>query len=207
MNGPSVEDVERDIASFNDLVNQKLPGLLADISEVDCGHDDDGRRCFLRLSDPEVCRPKTITGAPLMPLGARLANLTYASDVTVRMALVIDGVEDCADTVLVGRVPTMLRSESCHLAHVYDDGELHDAGGYFIVKGTEFFLNQPCGPLMYRLIRTAFARQMRNTVALVRCALKRRSNVDLSHCVRHITVTHTLLHHLRGNMRLRSYHR
>ncbi len=103
---------------------------------------------------PEV---KEANGAshPLTPMEARLRNLTYQAPVYLDFSIVEDGIEREPERVFIGNLPIMVKSKKCrvfreNLEDGYDlSGEEYhrkliekgedpyDAGGYFIIGGTE----------------------------------------------------------------------
>jgi len=79
----------------------------------------------------------------LHPLEARLRDLSYTSPLFLEMTQVINGVEKKTEDVFIGELPVMLKSKLCYLSLMNKDelvvaGEdSMDAGGYFVINGTE----------------------------------------------------------------------
>src|SRR3989338_4955761 len=80
----------------------------------------------------------------ILPMEARLRNLTYASPIFLEIVPVFNGVErPTYSDVFIGEVPIMIKSKICYLSSM-SEGELveagediSDPGGYFIVNGSE----------------------------------------------------------------------
>jgi DNA-directed RNA polymerase subunit B len=79
----------------------------------------------------------------IYPMEARLRNLTYAAPVALEMTPVIDGREQDTELVYIGNIPVMLKSKLCFLSQLSNDELIaagedpDDAGGYFVVNGSE----------------------------------------------------------------------
>jgi len=79
----------------------------------------------------------------IMPIEARLRNLTYEAPILLEMSIIQSGEEKDKQTVHIGDLPIMLRSENCYLNgmsrdELIESGEdPEDPGGYFIINGTE----------------------------------------------------------------------
>jgi DNA-directed RNA polymerase subunit B len=106
-----------------------------------------------------VARPliKEANGAThdLFPMEARLRNLNYSAPIYLEFNLVEDGIEREPEKVHIGDLPVMIMSKKCNLHkdniemdreptpeelkkfHVAAGEDLCDAGGYFIIGGTE----------------------------------------------------------------------
>lgn len=80
----------------------------------------------------------------ILPLEARLRNITYASPIFLEMIPIFNGVErPTYSDVFIGEVPVMVKSKLCYLANfgeeeLVENGEdPNDPGGYFIINGSE----------------------------------------------------------------------
>lgn len=79
----------------------------------------------------------------LMPVEARLRNLTYEAPILLEMSIIQSGEEKDRQTIHIGDMPVMVRSGNCYLnglnrKDLIKAGEdPDDAGGYFIINGTE----------------------------------------------------------------------
>ncbi len=79
----------------------------------------------------------------ITPMEARIRNITYESPVYLELTIVKDGLEEETETVHVGNLPIMVKSNHCHLNEKTRDELIElgedpeDPGGYFIINGTE----------------------------------------------------------------------
>lgn len=79
----------------------------------------------------------------ITPMEARLRNVTYQGNILADMVIYEDGKESDRETVVVGQLPIMIRSDFCNLyqktkEELLELGEdTSDTGGYFIINGTE----------------------------------------------------------------------
>ena len=145
--------VETQLRSFNTFVAnlpvQDFETVPVNMAFLSCVPKEE--RHYLRFSQPRLNKP-TMTEVDgsiheLTPMTARLRNLTYASNLYMRvMYTVSSGSEErvvSSDDVLVCRMPIMVHSDYCNLKHapggdVVRMGECpFDQGGYFIVNGNE----------------------------------------------------------------------
>ncbi|MDI9620032.1 MAG: DNA-directed RNA polymerase subunit B [Candidatus Nezhaarchaeota archaeon] len=129
------------IASYNEFV---LHGLQKTIYEFG----------GLEVKDVKIRFDKVHIGAPMikeadgsersiLPMEARLRNLSYAGPLYVTMTKYVNGVRESTSKVFVGYFPIMVRSVLCPLSKM-GDNELvmngedpKDPGGYFIINGSE----------------------------------------------------------------------
>jgi len=79
----------------------------------------------------------------ILPMEARLRNLTYSGRIYLELTPVINDIERKTCQAFVGELPIMVRSSGCYTDKM-SRGELikagedpNDPGGYFIVNGTE----------------------------------------------------------------------
>jgi DNA-directed RNA polymerase subunit B len=102
----------------------------------------------LRLGKVRVEQPRyyEVKGGArqIMPMEARLRNLTYASPVFLEIIPIFNGVErPVYSDVFIGEVPIMVKSKLCYLSkmghsELMESGEdPDDPGGYFIINGSE----------------------------------------------------------------------
>lgn len=137
------------IESYNDFITRRIPKVLADIGsikpevpeigelEIKLGRFEMGKPC-VREADGSIRQ--------ILPMEARLRNLTYAAPMYVEMTQVLNGVESKPTMVNFGDMPVMVKSKVCPLTsfsrkQLIEAGEdPDDPGGYFIVNGTERIL-------------------------------------------------------------------
>ncbi len=132
-----------------------------DIIEIRIGRrrDDRGRadldaKPTISVGTPIVKEANGATHA-LTPMEARLRNLNYTAPIYLDFTVVENGIEREPERVHVGNLPVMAKSKKCslHKENLEIEGELteseyrqkliemgedpYDAGGYFIIGGTE----------------------------------------------------------------------
>jgi len=79
----------------------------------------------------------------IMPIEARLRNLTYEAPIMLEMSVIQGNEERDKQIVHIGEMPVMLKSDNCYLKGMSKDELIEagedpdDPGGYFIVNGTE----------------------------------------------------------------------
>ena len=159
--------VRHQIESYNDMVNVQLKRTVDMFNPVKITSDQDYDRVThkyrletevtfanLYLSRPQIHEN---TGATkiLFPQEARLRNFTYASMITVDMTVkyIVRGTGADSEQITthhkvfpkiqIGKLPIMLKSCICvltqhkHLDHNVTGECPYDAGGYFIINGSE----------------------------------------------------------------------
>ena len=159
--------VRHQIESYNDMVNIQLKRTVDMFNPVKITSDQDYDRVAhkyrletevtftnLYLSRPQIHEN---TGATkiLFPQEARLRNFTYASMMTVDMTVkyIVRGTGADSEQITthhkvfpkiqIGKMPIMLKSCICvlaqhkHLGHNVTGECPYDAGGYFIINGSE----------------------------------------------------------------------
>ena len=138
--------VRHSVESFNHFIHVLLPNIVQESSEIRVKQGDNEEH-VISLCNLSVHRPTTTDAdgveRDLLPMLARLRNLTYSSVVLVDVVHDVhrDGVHVerrlFRETCLC-RLPIMLGSTCCHTQHREDTMECRlDEGGYFIVSGGE----------------------------------------------------------------------
>ncbi len=138
--------VKFQIDSYDDFITYRIPNIIKSIKEIKPEVPDLGEfRIKLgkfRIGTPSV---KEADGSirNILPLEARMRNLTYAAPMYVEMTPVLNGIESETITVNFGDLPVMLKSKICPL-HAMNKEEViragedsDDPGGYFVINGTE----------------------------------------------------------------------
>ena len=140
--------VDSNIASFNEFISNQIQQIVNDQKEaIPAVVPPDVEEVKFEFGAVQVKKP-TIVEADgseriLLPMEARLRNLTYASKVFIEVGIVVDGKERERTEVEIAELPVMLRSNLCHLSgmnkkELVGAGEdPNDPGGYFIIDGTE----------------------------------------------------------------------
>lgn len=138
--------VKFQIDSFDDFIERRIPNIIKQIKEIKPEVPDLGEFKIklgkFRLGSPSV---KEADGSvrDILPLEARMRNLTYASPMYVEMTPILNGIESETIWVNFGDLPIMLKSKVCPLSkmtkkELIEAGENpEDPGGYFIINGTE----------------------------------------------------------------------
>ena len=159
--------VNHQIASYNDFLEHRLQNI---IDSTIIGQEEEMVRGFIypeiegykikfgkiTVGKPEVKEADGTIGE-LIPMAARLRDLTYEAPLTLEFVPVKDEVEYEPEEVRIGELPIMIKSKACNLArHAVEERKGHelsdeeyrkelqnmqedplDPGGYFISNGTE----------------------------------------------------------------------
>ncbi len=138
------------IDSYNHFIQHNLQKVVSEQRIIETDIESRGRNnspVSVELGRVEVKRPlvREADGSQgdLFPSEARLRNLTYAAPIQLELTLVQG--EDRQEPVLttIGQLPIMVGSVCCHLSGLTEKERVEhgedplDAGGYFIVNGTE----------------------------------------------------------------------
>ena len=138
--------VNNQISSFNEFLDYRIKKIFSEIGEIEL-ETPDISEFKIKIGNVRVPKPtiKEADGAVRMltPMEARLRDLTYASPIYIEMIPVINGVEQDSEEIIIGELPIMIKSNSCHLSKMNKKDLIEigedpdDPGGYFIVNGTE----------------------------------------------------------------------
>ena len=158
--------VRHQLESYNNFVGLQLPQTIDMFNEVHIKSENDFNKefgkyaleVFIRFENFHIYRPQIHenNGAikVMFPHEARLRNFTYASAMTIDINIryLVRNGENLGNTntfyktlskIHIGKLPIMLKSNICVLSqYKYVDNEhtgecRHDAGGYFIINGSE----------------------------------------------------------------------
>lgn len=142
----SIGFVSHQITSFNEFVNFRVQKIIDDLGEIEL-ETPELAEFKIKLGKVRIPKPtvKEADGAvrQITPYEARTRDLTYASPILVEMIPIINGVEQEPQEIKLGEIPIMLKSNRCVLyglgkEELVEMGEdPYDAGGYFIINGTE----------------------------------------------------------------------
>ncbi len=141
--------VRYQIDSYNDFVTRRIPKILHSIGTIKPEVPDLGdlkiKLGEFRIGQPSV---KEADGSTrnILPMEARIRNLTYAAPMFVEMTSILNGIEHQNTFVNFGDLPVMVKSKICPLStmtrqeliKIGEDPD--DPGGYFIINGTERIL-------------------------------------------------------------------
>ena len=141
--------VRYQIDSYNEFVTKRIPKIIKEIKEI--------RPEVPQLGEFKIKLGKFKIGPPsikeadgsirrILPMEARIRNLTYAAPMYLEMTPVLNGIESNTTLVNFGDLPVMVKSKLCPLStmskeeliEIGEDPE--DPGGYFIINGTERIL-------------------------------------------------------------------
>jgi len=138
--------IKYQIDSYNDFIKNRLQGIFDEIGAIN--PENEKLREFkvklgrVRLGKPSV---KEADGSlrEILPIEARLRDLTYAVPIFLEMTPIIGDNEQETSEVKIGELPVMLKSELCPLSKMTKEELIkagedpNDPGGYFIINGTE----------------------------------------------------------------------
>jgi DNA-directed RNA polymerase beta subunit len=134
------------IDSYNHFIKVRLQRVIDEIGEI--RPEIEGISEFkikfgkIRVGEPSVCEADGSL-RKIMPMEARIRDMTYAAPLFLQMKMVIDGEEGDFEEVKIGEFPVMIKSDICHLSKLDREGLIKagedpdDPGGYFIINGTE----------------------------------------------------------------------
>ena len=159
--------VNHQIASYNDFLERRLQNI---VDSTTIGQEEEAEKGFIypeiegykikfgkiSVGSPEV-KEADGTVRPLTPMEARLRDLTYEAPIELEFIPVINDVEYEPESVRIGELPVMIKSEKCNIyKKIIEDRKGHqlskdeyivelqksqedplDPGGYFISNGTE----------------------------------------------------------------------
>lgn len=138
--------IKYQIDSYNRFVNYTLQQIIDEIGEIvpesERLIDFKVKLGRIRIGKPSV---KEADGSyrEILPMEARLRDVTYAAPIFLEMIPTVAGVEQERAEVKIGELPVMVKSELCPLSmfgreELIQAGEdSEDPGGYFIINGTE----------------------------------------------------------------------
>jgi DNA-directed RNA polymerase beta subunit len=140
--------VGSNIESFNDFIDNQIQQVITEHKEaIPAVVPTEVEEVKFEFGAVTVKKPTIVEAdgseRDLLPMEARLRNLTYSSRVHLEVALIVDGKEREHTEVEIAEIPVMLHSKLCHLSGM-NQKELigagedpTDPGGYFVIDGTE----------------------------------------------------------------------
>ncbi len=140
--------VQSNIESFNDFIDQRLQKIVDEVEEATPSvippEAEEVKIVFgkIRIEKPTLIEADG-TRWKILPVEARVRNLTYGAPVFIEVSLVIDGKERERSEVQLCELPIMLKSKTCYLNGLAKEDLIangedpQDTGGYFIINGTE----------------------------------------------------------------------
>jgi len=135
--------VRQHLDSYNDFVKNQLQATVDEQGVIET--DIPGFKIKLGKIEVEYPTVQEADGStkPLLPMEARLRNLTYSSAIYLWVTPVVDGYEEEPMRVYIGRLPIMVKSAYCPLSQMSREELISigedpdDPGGYFIINGSE----------------------------------------------------------------------
>jgi len=135
--------VRQHLDSYNKFVEKTLQEIINEARVVESGIP--GLRVEFGRVYVEAPRVKEADGSEsfILPMEARIRNLTYAAPIFLEMTLVEEGEKKDTARVYIGDLPVMVKSAKCLLSSMSEEEQAkmgedpRDPGGYFIVNGSE----------------------------------------------------------------------
>ena len=144
--------VRQHLDSYNEFIDHGLQEVVDEVGEIPIEVPESPYK--VKLGQIWVIDPQSrITGPfvtevdgtkhEIYPMEARLRNLAYAAPIALEMTPIIDGREQDTELVYIGNIPVMLKSKLCFLSQLSREELIaagedpDDAGGYFVVNGSE----------------------------------------------------------------------
>ncbi|RLF12456.1 MAG: DNA-directed RNA polymerase subunit B [Thermoprotei archaeon] len=137
--------VRQHLDSYNDFVTNVIQRIVEEQGEVSAG---DVKVKFLKISITEPYAREADGSErkehnPVLPMEARLRNITYAKSLRLMVKVSAGGVEGPPVEVFIGYFPIMVKSVLCPLSKKSEEELMaygedpRDPGGYFIINGSE----------------------------------------------------------------------
>ncbi|MBW6451890.1 MAG: DNA-directed RNA polymerase subunit B'' [DPANN group archaeon] len=138
--------VSHHIDSFNDFVARRIQSIIDELGEIKIDLPTQESLTIklgkVLIEAPQIRESDGATKS-ILPMEARLRNLTYSSPLYVEMTPVFEDVEHETTFVNIGEFPIMVKSDLCPLSSmsrtelIAAGEDSHDMGGYFIINGIE----------------------------------------------------------------------
>ncbi|MBA7594994.1 DNA-directed RNA polymerase subunit beta [subsurface metagenome] len=135
--------VRQHLDSYNDFIEHGIQRVIDEISGIKLDIEGvDVKFGQMKLGKSSV-READGSRPEISPNEARLRNFSYTAPIHLDMVLVRRGKEGPPETVYIGEMPVMLKSDLCNLSEKSGDELIAagedplDPGGYFITNGSE----------------------------------------------------------------------
>ena len=120
--------VKQHLASYNKFIEAGMQDVIDRVKFID--PNVEGYQ--LKLGKIRIEKPTIVEAdgsrRQIMPMEARLRNLTYAAPIFLHISTLVHGVERGGETeVFIGELPVMLKSKLCHVDNMTRE-ELVEAG-------------------------------------------------------------------------------
>ncbi len=149
--------VRQHLDSFNDFVKRRLqeivdeqgvietdiPGFKIKLERIEVKDYLDPQNKQKETRKPTVHETTEGLVREILPMEARLRNLTYSCGLYLKVIPIEDGIEGDPVEVYIGRLPVMVKSILCPLSEMSREELIaagedpEDPGGYFIINGSE----------------------------------------------------------------------
>lgn len=138
--------VKHQIESYNRFIEERVQAILNEVGEIK-PELPGGEELVIKIVDVQIERPQINEAdgsvRDITPKEARMRDLTYSSEIKVKMTPIFEGIQQDSEIVTIGEIPVMVGSKLCW-THGMDEEELReigedpeDPGGYFIINGSE----------------------------------------------------------------------
>ncbi|MCK5506412.1 MAG: DNA-directed RNA polymerase subunit B'', partial [Thermodesulfovibrionia bacterium] len=108
--------VEHHIKSFDDFMNKRLQRIIDEIGEIEIELPTQ-ENLKIKLGqvkiEPPIIKESDGSIREILPIEARLRNLTYSSALFLEMTPVFEDVEQEPVFVNIGKFPIMIKSDLC----------------------------------------------------------------------------------------------
>jgi DNA-directed RNA polymerase beta subunit len=136
--------VNQQLLSYNKFIDMGIQQVVERIGKISTNVEG----FELKLGKVRIEQPRyyEVKGGyrQILPNEARLRNLSYSAPIFLEIIPVFNGVErPVYSDVFIGELPVMLKSKLCYLSNMRRDELIQngedpdDAGGYFIINGSE----------------------------------------------------------------------
>ncbi|MCC7552598.1 DNA-directed RNA polymerase subunit B'' [Candidatus Micrarchaeota archaeon] len=136
--------VKQHLDSYNKFVEEGLRDIIDGLGQIPTNIEG----FELKFGDLRLEKPMIVEAdgsrRNILPMEARLRNLTYAAPLFLEIIPVFNGIERRTySEVFIGELPVMLKSKLCHLDNMTEEELIEaeedntDPGGYFIINGSE----------------------------------------------------------------------
>jgi len=133
--------VESNIKSFNNFIEIRMQEIVSELSDALPNEDFEIKLGKVRVGKPNIIESDG-SSKPITPAEARLRKLTYSAPIWMEITINYAGQAE-SEEVQLGRIPVMIKSNSCNLYKMTDDDLIknyidpRDHGGYFLINGNE----------------------------------------------------------------------
>lgn len=136
--------VKQHLDSYNKFVEYGLREIIDGMGQIPTNIEG----FELKFGDLRLEKPMIVEAdgsrRNILPMEARLRDLTYAAPLFLEIIPVFNGIERRTySEVFIGELPVMLKSKLCHLDNMTEEELIEaeedntDPGGYFIINGSE----------------------------------------------------------------------